>query len=304
MTIQDLRQLECFVAVAEEGHIGRAAERLHMTQPPLTRRLQRLESEVGAQLFTREPTGMRLTSAGEVFLREAEAVLAQLDEGVARTRRADAGDAGPLVVGSFGSPVFDLLPRLLRAFRRGHPGVEIFIERVAKSDQAQAIRRGAVHLGFGRHYRPEADITIRRIATDPLSVAVPESHPLAGEAEVTVSDLADEPMILYPRDRPSFADRIVGLCEEERFQPLVAREAEAATIAIAYVAVGHGLTVVPRSALRVSMSGVVFVPLAGGHSEDFSCIHLTDHRQPVVTAMLDFLAGWDSAADDGATVTD
>lgn len=300
MTVRDLRQLECFIAVAEEGHIGRAADRLHMTQPPLTRRVQRLEAQLGVALFIREPTGMRLTSAGEVLLDEAHQVLEALDEGVERTRRVDAGEAGPLVVGSFGSPVFDLLPRLVRAFRREHPGVEVFFERVAKSDQAQSIRRGAIHLGFGRHYRPEADITIRQIAMDPLSVAVPSDHPFAERTELTVGDLSDQPVILYPRDRPSFADRIVNLCEESGFQPLVVREAEAATIAIAYVAVGHGMTVVPRSALRIRMDGVTFVPLAGETGEDFSCIHLADHRQPVVTAMLGFLDSW---ADSPASPT-
>lgn len=269
----DVRQLECFIAVAEELHVGRAAARLRMTQPPLTRRIARLEREVGAELFARIPTGVELTGAGEVLLEQAYRIVQLTGHAIERARLADTGHTGSLVVGYFGSVIFGVLPGILREFRDQHPDVDLILERARKNVQADAIRDGRMHVGFARRHRIEHGLAVREIPGEPLYVAIPAGHPLAGTDEVAVSALGGEPMALFPAERPSFADEVTQLFARSGTPLSVAREAEDVVTALAYVAAARLCAVVPGSATNLALPGVEFVPLAGGRCEPLSCLY-------------------------------
>ena len=286
----DVRQLECFIAVAEERNFGRAAARLHMTQPPLTRRITRLEREIGAQLFTRTRAGADLTGAGLVLLERAHRIVELSRNAVERTRLADAGQAGTLAVGYAGSTGYDLVPRLLRRFLESRPQVTLEVEQARKDVQADAIRDGRMHLGFNRQYQPEPGLAVRALGSEPLYAAVPEGHPLHGKDQVTLVDVAAEPLVLFPAaPRPSFADEVTQMLMGTGARPRIEAEAGDVLTALNYVAAARLCTVVPRSAVSVALPGVAFVPVADAPPETFSCIYRASPVAALVAEFLDFV---------------
>jgi LysR family transcriptional regulator, benzoate and cis,cis-muconate-responsive activator of ben and cat genes len=294
----DIRQVECFIAVAEELHMGRAAARLHMTQPPLTRRINRLEHDLGVRLFVRHNGGMQLTEPGAVLLERAHRIVWYTDHTVERTRLADRGQVGELAVGYFGATIFDVVPRLLRGFLVTHPEVALRLELAPKNVQAEAIADGRMHIGFSRLYQDEPGLTVRRICTEPVFVALPDSHPLLQRGEVRVADLRDEQIVLFPSaPRPSFADEISQICKDAGFVARVAREAEDAVTALSYVATSGLCAIVPRSATRICLPGVSFAPLGDAREQDLSCLHRAGEVAPVVRSFLSYLDNWTEAKD-------
>lgn len=289
----DVRQLECFIAVAEERNFGRAAARLHMTQPPLTRRITRLEREIGAQLFVRTRTGADLTGAGLVLLERAHRIVELSRNAVDRTRLAGAGQAGTLAVGYAGSTGFDLVPRLLRQFLEPRPHVTLEIEQARKDVQADAIRDGRMHLGFNRQFQPEPGLAVRQLGSEPLYAAVPESHPLRWKTQVRLADVGAEQLVLFPAaPRPSFADEVTQMLMGTGAMPRIEAEAGDVLTALGYVAAARLCAVVPRSAVNVALPGVAFVPIADAPPETFSCIY----RASAVPALVrEFLAFVDQA---------
>jgi DNA-binding transcriptional LysR family regulator len=290
MAILDIRQLECFIAIAEEGHMSRAAARLHMTQPPLTRRLNRLERDLGVRLFTRTVSGMELSQPGAVLLERAYRIMQLSQHAVERTRLADTGHIGELVVGYFGSTIFDALPRLLRGFLQANPEVSLTLERAPKNIQAEALRDGRMHVGFSRLFREEPGLRVRHVHSEPLFVAAPPSHPLVNLGQAHVRDLRDEPLVLFPAaPRPSFADEVSQLCLRAGFAVNAVREAEDVVTALAYTAAKGWCAVVPESATTIALAGVQYVPLADGQPQWLSCLHRVDDPAPVLRAFLDYL---------------
>jgi DNA-binding transcriptional LysR family regulator len=295
----DVRQLECFIAVAEERHVGRAAARLHMTQPPLTRRISRLEREIGAQLFVRTLTGVELTGAGLVLLERAYRIVALTKNAVDRTRLADAGEAGALAVGYFGSMIYDLVPRLLRQFLDARPHVTIVIERAPKDTQAEAIRDGRMHIGFSREYPSEPDLAVRHIIAEPLFAAIPDDHPLLAATEVRLADIQSEPLVLFPSaPRPSFADAVTQLLTRTGTPARIGAEAADVVTALTYVSVARLFAIVPKSATNVALPGVAYVRLTDAPPETLSCIYRATETPTLIRAFLDFLDHLDLGALD------
>jgi DNA-binding transcriptional LysR family regulator len=289
----ELRQLECFVAVAEERSFSRAARRLHMTQPPLTRRMKRLERELGATLLLRTTHGVEVTPPGRVLLAHARRVLGLTDRIVQDTLAAEAGEVGELVVGYFGSVIFDVVPRLLGAFHASHPEVHVRFEHLPKRAQVEAIRDGWMHVGFARMYAPEPDLCIDHVAEEPWFVALPERHRLRERHELRVADLDAQDLVLFPRaSRPSFADEVLQASVSAGVSATVRLEAEDAVSALAYVAVGAGIAVVPRSATNLALPGVAFRPLCDAPLERVTCVHRKDEPSPVLRALHRTLDAW------------
>ena len=292
----DVRQLECFIAVAEERHVGRAAARLHMTQPPLTRRITRLEREIGAQLFVRTRAGVDLTGAGLVLLERAHRIVELSRNAVERTRLADAGQAGTLAVGYIGSPGFDVVPRLLRQFLEARPHVRLEIEQARKDVQADAIRDGRMHLGFNRQYRPEPGLAVRDLPAEPLCAAVPDTHPLRGKAQVQLADVCAEPLVVFPSaPRPSFADEVTQMLMGTGGVPRIEAEAGDVLTALTYVAAARLCAVVPQAAANMALPGVAFLPIADAPTESFSCVYRAGKVPSLVREFLDFLDFLDRA---------
>src|SRR3954453_15892050 len=202
----ELRHLRYFVAVAEELHFGRAARRLQLAQPPLSRQIQGLEQELGVRLLERTKRHVELTPAGKVFLEHARKLLTEADHAVAAARRAARGEIGRLAIGFVGAATYSALPELLRVFHTRFPDVELVLYEMTSAHQHDALREGRIEVGFVRPAIPD-DTLARRVARgEPLVAALPAGHRLARRDEpIPLSDLAGEPFILFPRDpRPSF----------------------------------------------------------------------------------------------------
>ena len=285
----DSRQLECFIAVAEELNINRAAVRLHMTQPPLTRRIQRLEHHMGVELFRRSPAGMELTEAGQILLERAYRIVTLSARAVERTRQASTGEVGHLSVGYYDSAILDAIPAILSEFRRQYPDVTVSFELVPNRAQLDYLRDKLLHIGFGRDYPQQQGVVCRTVAIENLYVAVREPSALASGRPVTVADLRDRPLVVYPASRPGFADDVTRMCRGAGFSPVIALEADDVVACLAYVAIGEAMAVVPSSATKTRPHGVTFVPLGGAPPATLECISLATNAAPAVTLFTRFL---------------
>lgn len=287
--VLDPRQLECFIAVAEELNLNRAAIRLHMSQPPLTRRIQRLERELGVVLFRRTAGGMELTEAGAVFLERAYRIVALSTRAVERARLASDGEIGHLSVGYYDSAILDRIPALLRGFLDGHRGVTVSIELIAKHNQIDYLRDKVLHVGFGRHYPDEPGIACCPVGFEPLYVAMHCSRAEDWRGPAAVADLRDQPLIVYPAARPEFADEVIDMCMRAGFTPRVAIEAEDVIACLAYVALGTAIAVVPESVTKARPDGVVFIPLDDAPLAPLYCVHLRDNSAPTLRLFIEYL---------------
>lgn len=262
MRDMELRHLRYFVAVAEELHFGRAAERLRMAQPPLSQQIKRLEEELGVELLRRTKRRVELTEAGEAFLREASLALSQVDVAAEAARRADRGETGTLSVGFVGSAAYEVLPEILKAFRERYPEVEVGLEELTTAQQVRALGEGRIEVGFVRPPVGEDGLEVETVLREPLVAVLPSDHPLSGQEDVSLGALAEEPFVMTPRRLgPSFYDRIVGACREAGFSPRVVQEAIQMQTIIGMVAAGIGVALVPASEGNLSRRGVVYKPI-------------------------------------------
>lgn len=267
----ELRHLRYFVAVAEEQHITRAAERLHIQQPPLSQQIRALERELNVQLLRRKPRGVELTEAGRAFLTSARAVLAQLDQAVATTRRTARGEEGAICVGFTSSaPFHPLVPRMIRAFREALPRVSLTLEESGTTELIDGIRGEQIDAAFVR--TPASDregIIVHPLVEEPMVAALPERHALAGEgsdavAPLALRALAGETFVVYRRrSGPGLYDAIIAACHAAGFSPSVAQEAPRIVSTLNLVAAGLGVSIVPESLRRMQMDGVVYRRLKG-----------------------------------------
>lgn len=286
----DLRHLRYFIAVAEEENIGRAAQRLNMSQPPLTRQIKQIEQELDVVLFIRTPKGMELTPVGRFFLEEARNIQLLFEQSTERTVRAAQGKLGRLDVAIFGSGILDAIPKILLSFKETFPEVKVVLHQMSKSEQIDALRQRRITVGFNRLLAPLPDITSELIFREPLLLAVNETHPLSKETSIPFEALADQPLILFPTTgRPNFIDKVVAICQETGFFPMISQEVGDAVSGVALVASGFGICVVPRSLTVLTLPGVVFVPIRNRHPNwvvDLSCIYRANDQSPILAAFL------------------
>jgi DNA-binding transcriptional LysR family regulator len=278
----ELRHLRYFVAVAEERHFGRAARRLHIAQPPLSRQIQMLESELGFSLFDRSRRQVELTSAGTVLLRHARHVFEAIDLAVHEARRASKGESGRLVVGYPSSLAYSGLTELLRAYRARFPEVEVVLREMPPQHQIDSLKRGEIDVGFIRGRIEDAAITVECVRREPLVVALPAEHPLAGRARVKVAQLAHDPFVIFPRDRgPAFFDQIVSMCHDAGFTPRIAQQAPQLDL-VSLVAAGFGVSIVPESLRLLGRDGIAFRPLVGAPVSELLAAWRSGEPSPAV----------------------
>ena len=259
----ELRHLRYFVAVAEELHFGRAADRLFMAQPPLSQQIKQLETEIGAQLFERTNRRVALSDAGVAFLADARVILDRVDQATVRARQIGRGEAGWFGVGFAGSATYDVLPAILRTFRERLPSVELVLHELTWTEQAKALQERRIHVGFARLPQAQEGLVLEMVAREPLIVAAPTAHPFADRDFVPLADVAGEPFLLYPPRRESgYARYIIDLCLEAGFTPRVVQEVGELQTAISLVAAGIGITLVPASVQDLKREGVAYRPLA------------------------------------------
>ena len=256
----ELRHLRYFVAVAEEGHVTRAAERLGIQQPPLSQQIRALEAELDTLLLRRKPRGVELTPAGRAFFDEATAILARVGDAVAATKRVARGEQGRIGIGFTSSASFHpFVPRAIRAFRETHPLVALALEESGTTELAAGLRAAQIDVAFVRSPVGEApDLTVRPLLEEPMVAALPSGHRLGNApGPLPLATLAGEIFILYRRPvGPGLHDAIIAACDRAGFSPQIGQEAPRMLSTLSLVAAGLGVTLVPESMSRLQAEGV------------------------------------------------
>ncbi|MDB5970008.1 MAG: hypothetical protein JWQ90_2458 [Hydrocarboniphaga sp.] len=261
----ELRQLKYFIAVAEERSFSRAAQRLHVSQPPLSTQLKALEDELGVRLLDRSNRGVTLTAAGQVFFDEMRAVLARFERGKEMARNAGRGDVGTLSVGFVSIADYSILPPALKEFRSLYPGMAVQLHELTTDAQVREIRAARLDLGIGLGPLDTPDLLFEPVATEGLVLAAPTGHHLTkGGKAVDLRALSNESFIIPPRElAPGLFDLIIGKCRAAGFTPRITQQARQMQTVISLVASGMGFALVPASLQNLRRRGVQYRPLRG-----------------------------------------
>jgi DNA-binding transcriptional LysR family regulator len=266
----ELKHLTSFVAVAERLSFVRAAGQLHISQPALTGQIQKLEEELGVQLFTRNRRMVKLTEAGEVFVEEARACLARARQAADRAQKAARGEVGRLRIGFVSSAALEIVPGIVVEFRRQRPGVTLELINLRTVSQVKGLLGKTVDIGFLRLPLSNDQLSITVIHREEFAVILPKGHRFAKLKTLHIAQLRDEPFIAYGRRwAPGFFDSIVQLCTREGFSPNIIQETGEMYTAIALVAAGAGIAILPQSVALAQSRNVVIklLPKSTGYSE-------------------------------------
>jgi len=284
----ELRHLRYFVAVAEELHFGRAAERVGIAQPPLSKQIQQLEDEIGVKLFKRSKRRVSLTHAGKTFLNEARQTIDLSERAVRLAQRADRGEVGRLVVGFVGSATYSFLPYALRSFRTRFPHVELVLRELTTYEQLDGLHRKAVDTGFVRQPIKDDALFIETLLQEPFIVALPSQHVLASRPRISLRTLAQEGFVMFSQQqRTTFHDLVIALCHEAGFSPKVVQEAVRIPTVLGLISAGMGLTLVPASIQKLQFAGVVYRDLAEvDRMTALAMAYRRDDESPVLQSFL------------------
>src|SRR5512147_259515 len=283
----ELRHLKYFVAVAEELHFGRAAERLNIAQPPLSQQIMNLEEELGVKLFDRKKRGIQMTDAGEYFFKEAQQVLAHVEQAVVTTRRVYRGESGRLVVGFVGSVVYTFLPAGLRSFRVQFPDVELVLHELNTAEQIKALHAKRIDVGFLYMGSPDRALASKLLVQAPLMAVLPKKHPLAGRASIHFKELAQEPFIANTRStEPIVRDAFISLCHSAGFSPKITQEAGQVQTVLGLVATGLGVCLLPDFIRNIRRPGVQYVPLSGAPTVKLAVVWRADNTSGLVKSFV------------------
>jgi LysR family transcriptional regulator, benzoate and cis,cis-muconate-responsive activator of ben and cat genes len=259
----ELRQLRYFAAVARERNFTRAAELLHIAQPPLSRQIQQLEDELGVTLIERGSRPVRLTDGGRLLYEQAVQVLERVEETKAIARRLQEAGRLRFSFGFVPSTLYGYLPEVIRRYRGARPGVELTLLELTTLEQIAALKEGRIDVGFGRIRFDDPLVEQRLLRNERLIVALPSGHPLDAHAGALRFDLlGGEPLIVYPSaPRPSYADQVLTLYRERRLKPPVVHEVREVQTALGLVAAEAGISLVPASVERLRRDDVTYRPL-------------------------------------------
>jgi DNA-binding transcriptional LysR family regulator len=293
----EFRQIRYFLAVAEELHFRRAAERLYVAQPAISQQIARLEADLGVRLLDRSSRSVQLTTAGQTFLTQAYALVRQRDEAIAATRRAASGEIGRLDIGFVAPAALTVLSQLIRAYRTRYPDVHLNLHELSTVEQLKLLDTQELDVGFLRLPAPTDGLTLELVKTEPICVLLPIGHPLnqrPPDAPVDVAELADHPLITVPRDlEPVVVDQIIALCIDAGFSPQIVQEAAQMYVVIALVNAEMGLVLVPESLRMLEHAGVAFRPLRSQKSISVQTgmASRTSNTSPVLASFLQFARG-------------
>ncbi len=285
----ELRHLRYFLAVADELHFGRAAARLHISQPPLSQQIRQLEEELGFELLARTRRRVRLTEAGRAFREDARALLDRLAQATLSAQRVARGETGALAVGFVASATYAILPRLYRRFHERHPAVSLTLSEMSTAEQVEALRAGQIQVGLARPPIGDDSLAQEVLREEPLALALPARHRLAARRAIPLRALADEPFVLFPRQpRPGWVDVVQAACRAAGFRPLVAQEVLELSAAVTLVAAGVGVTLVPESAQALRLAGVAYRPLRPpAPTTQLVALHRAEDPRPTVARFLE-----------------
>jgi DNA-binding transcriptional LysR family regulator len=286
----ELRHLRYFLAVAEDLHVGQAAKRLHISQPPLSRQIHQLEEELGVALFKRDKKRMQLTVAGRAFLEEARAILERTDHAVRLVQRASRGQVGLLRIGFIESATASgLLGRVLARFRKKYPDVELELSELLSLRQAEALRAHQLDAGFIYTRPPEtADLLFRTVLPGYVVTAVARSNPLSKNRQIPLATFAQQPLIIWRRSlSPILYDQLMSRCRAAGHEPHVVQHTSQMQTTISLAAAGVGLGIIPSSFSSTRIPGVVYRYIAGlGICMDMELMFRAGDESPVLHAFI------------------
>lgn len=287
----ELRHLRYFIAVAEELHFGRAAERLHIAQQPLSRQIRNLELELGVSLFHRTKRTVRLTEAGKAFWKEAQKTLEQAQHAIDVAQKIEHGEAGHLHIGFTGPILNSVLPTIVRQFKHCYPNIHLELKRLSTEEQVQALLNEDIHVGLLHPPIETPSLRQEVIYQEPLIAVVPDIHPLVQTTSqpMSVQELANEPFILFPRSiGPALYDSIISFCQQAGFSPAIAQEAFPQQTILGLVASGIGVSLIHASVKRIQQQGVVTRSLIEATPQLASAIVWpSDTTHPAVNKLLE-----------------
>jgi DNA-binding transcriptional LysR family regulator len=286
----ELRHLRYFVAVAEELHFGRAAEKLHISQPPLSMQIRALEDELGVTLLNRTQRHVSLTQAGNALLQDARQILERVEQAVRATRRAGRGEIGELAIGFISIADYNVLPIVLREFRHAYPLVNLTLKESTSDAQVDDLVNGRIDVGLLLPPVAEPALESAPVLREPLIAALPQGHPLAArKGAIPLSALAEDAFILFPRHRaPGLYDDIVSFCRKAGFSPRIGQEAIQMQTIISLVSAELGVALIPESLRNLQRTGVVYKSLR--EEGPMTEIHIAWRRGdplPVLRSFLD-----------------
>jgi DNA-binding transcriptional LysR family regulator len=290
----DLSQLRCFVAVAEELHFGRAAARLNMTQPPLSRQIQVLEHIIDAPLLERTSRSVRLTPAGRSFLPEARRILKLAESASQVARRIALGKTGSLKIGFTAAAAYGFLPELIAACRARLPEVDFSLKEMVTGDQLEALASGQIDAGLLRPPIARPELSTRRVVAEPLLAAIPEQHPLASAEIVSIRDFDDQPFVMYsPYESRYFHDLLVAQFARAQILPRYVQHLSQIHSILAMVRAGLGAAIVPAAAANFEIANVRLRPLKlpTNTPVELFLVWRRDHENPLLPALIDIATG-------------
>ncbi|MFJ3117471.1 LysR family transcriptional regulator [Pseudomonas protegens] len=287
----DLKQLRYFVAVAEELHFGRAANRLCISQPALSFDIKKLEGLLEVQLLNRNNKSVSLTNAGQVLLDEARYLLLRADQARHLTQRSAEGFAGRLSLGFVNSILHRGLPEAVKAFEQQYPETEVVLMEMNSADQTQALQRGQIDIGFVHGSTFAAGIHSEPLLAEPFLCCLPQSHSLATQARIDLAQLANDDFILFPRAvSPHYHDLIISRCVAAGFSPRIRHETRLWQTVVAMVAHEMGVALVPQTLAMLGQPGVHYGELEGsGAPSQIQAIRLEDKPSAAAESFLGLL---------------
>lgn len=288
----ELRQICYFLAVTEAGNnFSRAAEYLHIDQPPLSQRIKALEKKLKIELFDRQRKPLQLTAAGKIFLAETQLALTSLDRAITKAQQADRGEIGYLSIGIASSIANTLLPDILRTFCDRFPEVELELRELTADRQIQELQERRLNVGFEVFDLQQlaSDLNVLPIMKESLVVAMPAAHPLAVQQQIALSDLAAEKLILPSIEEFPFYQQFIDYCHQAGFQPNIVREVKATWLVtiLSLVVAKVGMAILPSNVQNLQRQGVVYRTIESVNlNRQISTIWRQDHSSPVLNQFL------------------
>lgn len=295
----EFRHLRYFLVLAEELHYGRAAQRLSITQPPLSLNIQQLEASVGAPLFVRNSRGVALTAAGQAFVPAARALVEGAGEAAREAREVAQGVVGRLQVGFAGTVLYRGLPQILKRFQADHPRLRLVLREMSSSDQLIDLQHGRLEAGFVHTTRVPPGCAQLLVSRQAFVACVPVAHALARKRRLPPAALAGEPFVAISRAvSPDYHDRLLALCADHGFEPDVRFELRHWLSVVSLVAQGLGVSLVPAALQQAGLPGAVFVPLQGDSpTYETSCLWRSGAESAALAAFLDAVRGFSAPTE-------
>jgi DNA-binding transcriptional LysR family regulator len=292
----DFRHMRYFQAVAEELSYSKAAQRLHIAQPALSRAVKELEDRLGIVLLDRNRRSVALTAAGRVLLNEIGVLLQRFDEAIRKVQRTAAGDEGELRLGFIGPPTQNFLGRVLQEFRRRHPRVSVVLEERTPERVWEMVVRGRLDIGLTRPVLASRALGLKTalLRKERLCAAFPTNHPLARSASVRWRDLTDEPLIILARrEGVGLHDAALDACRQARFNPKLAHTPSLVSTVLSYVEAGAGVGIIPDSVSSLGAGlPVVFRPLTPAHTVELVMVWSDEVESPPAAAFRSLMQEW------------